>query len=162
MNITFREYNEKDNDLLLELSNKLEEHIKIVDPLHRIKNLPGFAEASLQETLEKVEKNQGKIWFVENDGKVIGYIVGVIWEQSEKNKLEIGKHKEGEVIDIYLEEENRGQGIGKMMLQKMEDHFKQKGCDSMWISVFAPNENAYNMYKKFGFINREIGMLKQI
>ena len=48
------------------------------------------------------------------------------------------------------------------MLQMMEKYFKEKGCNSMWISVFAPNENAHNMYKKFGFVDREIGMLKQI
>lgn len=79
-----------------------------------------------------------------------------------KNKLEIGPHKLGEVLKIYLDEEYRRKGIGKTMLQMMEKYFKEKGCNSMWISVFAPNENAHNMYKKFGFMDREIGMLKQI
>ncbi|KKQ66758.1 MAG: hypothetical protein US86_C0003G0001 [Candidatus Daviesbacteria bacterium GW2011_GWA2_38_24] len=115
MDISFREHKEKDKDLLLELSNKLEEHVKHLDPIQRIKNLPGFIELSLKETLENVEKYQGKIWIAENDDKVVGYVVGVIWKQSEKNKLEIGEHRLGEVIDL-----------------------------------------------KYGFADREIGMLKQI
>lgn len=162
MNITFREYEDKDRSLLLGLTNKLEGYAKSLDILERVKNLPGFAEVSLRETLENVDKYQGKIWFAEDEEKVIGYVIGVIWEQSKKNRLEIGPHKLGEVIDIYLEEEYRGQGLGTKMLKMMEDYFKRKGCDSMWIGVFAPNENAHKTYKKFGFVDREIGMLKQL
>jgi len=162
MNLTFREYKDKDRALLLNLTNKLEEFSKSLDPIHRVQNLPGFTEISLKETLGNVEKYQGKIWIAEDEGKVIGYVIGVIWKQSEKNKLEIGPHKLGEVLKIYLDEEYRRKGIGKTMLQMMEKYFKEKGCNSMWISVFAPNENAHNMYKKFGFVDREIGMLKQI
>lgn len=162
MNISYREYIETDKDKLLELANKLEEYAKSVDNLHRVKNLPGFAELSLKETLENVNKYQGKIWFAEDEEIIVGYIIGVIWEQSEKNKLEIGPRKVGEVIDLYLEEGYRGKKIGKTLLSMMEDYFKQKRCDSMWIEVFSPNENAHNVYKKYGFIDREIGMVKQI
>ncbi|MBI4225644.1 GNAT family N-acetyltransferase [Candidatus Roizmanbacteria bacterium] len=162
MKITFREYNEKDRDLLLKLTNKLEVYAKFLDPIRRVKNLPGFTEISLKETLENVEKYQGKIWLAEDEGKVIGFVIGAIWEESEKNKLEIGPHKLSEVLDIYLEDEYRRKGIGKTMLQMMEKYFKEKGCDSIWILVFAPNENAHNMYKKLGFVDREIGMLKEI
>lgn len=162
MKITFKEYKEKDRGLLLKLTNKLEEHVKVIDPIGRIQNLPGFVNVYLKDVLENVKKYQGKIWLAVDEGKVIGFVIGAIWEQSEKSKLEIGPHKFGEVIDIYLEEDYRRKGIGKIMLQMMEKYFKEKGCDSMWILVFAPNENAHNMYKKFGFVDREIGMLKQI
>jgi ribosomal protein S18 acetylase RimI-like enzyme len=160
--IILRDYREEDRDALLELVNKLEEYVKPLDPLKRVKNLPGFTEASLHETLENVEKYQGKITFAEESGKIIGMIIGVIWEQSEKNKLEIGPHTVGEVVDLYIEEVYRGKGLGKKMLKMMEDYFISKGCDSMWIEVFTPNENAHNVYKKYGFVDREIGMLKQL
>lgn len=160
--ITFRDYKDEDRGTLVDLTNKLEEYVKPLDPLHRVKNLSGFSEMSLQETLENVKKYQGKITFAEDNGKVVGVIIGVIWEQSEKNKLEIGQHTVGEVLDLYLEEAYRGKGLGKAMLQMMEDYFKSKGCDSMWIEVFSPNENAHNVYKKYGFVDREVGMLKQL
>ncbi len=98
----------------------------------------------------------------EDGGKAIGYIAGVIREQSEINKLEIGSHVLGEVTDLFIEEGYRNQGLGTKMLSKMEEYFKEKGCDSMWISVFAPNEIAQVAYKKFGFVPRQIGMLKNI
>lgn len=162
MNITFREYQSADRELLKDMMNRLENHVKTLDPLKRIENNPGFDEISVTESLEHVEKYNGKICFAEDEGKVIGHIIGVIWEQSEKNRLEIGEHKLGEVIDLYLEEEYRGKGLGKKMLSMMEEYFKLHNCDSMWIGVFADNTSAHEMYKNFGFRDREIGMLKQL
>ena len=162
MDVKFIEYEDKDKDMLLELANKLEEFAKSLDPIKRVKNSPGFIESSVAETLENVKKYQGKIWLAIDDEKTVGYIVGVIWEQSEMNKLEIGERKLGQVTDIYLEENYRGQGLGKKMLQMMENYFRGKSCDSMWVQVFAPNENAHHVYQNFGFMDREIGMLKQI
>ncbi len=162
MEVTFREYSDKDKQQLLELSKKLGAFGKSIDPMKRIQNAPGFAEIDVDETLENVKKYQGKILLAEDNGKVIGFIIGVIWEQSEKNKLEIGPHILGEVVDLFLEDVYRGQGIGSKMLIMMEDYFKSKGCDSMWVGTFAPNTNARKVYEKFGFVDRSIGMLKTI
>ena len=162
MNITYREYTDQDKNTLLELGKKLDEHGRAMDPMQRIKNFPGFAERVLEESLKNVLKYRGKIWLAEDNGKAIGYIVGVIWEQSEMNKLEIGPHTLGEVVDLYIDEGYRSQGLGTKMLSIMQAYFKEKGCDSMWISHFAPNEIAQVAYKKFGFVPRQIGMLKNI
>ncbi len=162
MNLAFREYDNKDRDLLLGFIKKLSQTSKDIDPLQRVKNLPGYAELSLTDLLSDVEKYRGKIWFAQDDETVIGYVIGAIWEQNEKNKLEIGPHILGEVLELFVEEKYRGQGIGTKMLAMMEDYFKEKNCDSMWISVFAPNNTAHELYKKFGFTNRDIGMLKNI
>lgn len=162
MEITFREYTDEDRELLLNFVYKLEQYVKDLDPIKRVKNLPGFAELALKELLENVKKQQGKILLAVEQEKVIGCVVGVIWDQSEKNRLEIGSHKIGEIFKLYLEKEYRRKGLGKKLLQKIEDYFKEKGCDSIWLSVFSPNVHAYNVYKEFGFIDREIGMLKEI
>lgn len=162
MKITYREYKHEDKPFLLELSRKLAQHSKQIDPLKRVMNLPGFVEIDVAEMLENVQKYKGKIWFVQDGGNVIGYIIGAIWEQSDKNKLEIGPHILGEVLDLYIDEKYRGQGIGTKMMQMMESYFKANNCDSMWIQVFAPNHPAHNLYKKYGFVDREIGMLKRI
>lgn len=118
MDIQIREYNQTDKSVLLELTKKLGEHGKSLDALGRIKNLPGFFETSLKATLTKVDKYQGKIWFALDDNRIVGFIIGVIWKQSEENKLEIGPHTLGEVLDLYIEEEYRGKGIGTKLLKK--------------------------------------------
>lgn len=162
MDVTFREYTDSDKQQLVELEKRFGLFIKPLDSLHRIQQLPGFHERLVEDTLEDLGKYQGNIWFALVGNTVVGCIVGIIWEQSELNRLEIGEHVLGEVKFLYLDEKYRGQGIGTKLLTMMETYFKGKGCDSMWVSVFAPNENAHTVYKKFGFTDREIGMLKII
>lgn len=162
MHISLKEYTNSDTSELLELTKKLHMYVKSLDVLHRIKNLPGYAEISLRDIWENIKRYQGKIWFAQDNDKTIGYIMGVIWEQSEKNTLEIGHHVLGEVIELYVDENYRRKGVGKMMIDKMEEYFKDKGCDSVWVSVFASNDTARQVYRNSGFVEREIGMLKEI
>lgn len=162
MRITYREYTENDREIFFTLSQQLGNYVKDIDPLHRIQNRDGFFELSVKETFDNLAKYKGKIYLAEEDEKVVGMVCGVIWEQSEKNKLEIGEHMLGEVLDLYILDEYRGQGIGSTLLQKIEEYFKENGCDSMWIGVFADNPGARRTYEKFGFREREIGMLKEI
>ena len=54
MNLAFREYDNKDRDLLLGFIKKLSQTSKDIDPLQRVKNLPGYAELSLTDLLSDV------------------------------------------------------------------------------------------------------------
>lgn len=161
-NIQIREYEEKDRSILLDFINSLEEYQKSLDPILRVKNLDGFAEKYLVQTFSNLDKYKGKIFLAEDNGVAVGFISGAIFDQSEIDKLEIGEHKQGEVLKIYISEEHRGKGLGKLMISKMEDFFKENGCDSVWIEVSSYNTNAHSTYEKLGFIDREVGMLKEI
>ncbi len=61
MSITFRDYTDSDKPILLDMANKLAGHVKSLDPLKRIRNLPGYIEGSLEETLINVSKYRGRI-----------------------------------------------------------------------------------------------------
>ncbi len=162
MEITYREYKESEKPLLLEMARKLTEHSKAIDPLKRVINEPGYVESDVEDMLDDVKNHHGKVWFAECDGVVVGYVIGVIWDQSEKNKLEIGPHKLGQVLDLFVDESMRGKGIGSTFLTMMEKYFKDSGCDSMWVNTNAHNQPARNLYNKFGFVDRELGLLKNI
>lgn len=88
MEITYRKYTEKDRSTLLQLSKKLSDYSKSIDPMHRVINAPGFSEMEVEDLLYDVKKYNGRIWLAEDKGKMVGYVVGAIWEQSEKNRLE--------------------------------------------------------------------------
>lgn len=162
MEITYREYIESEKPLLIEMARKLTEHSKAIDPLKRVVNSPGYVEADVEDMLDDVKNHNGKIWFAEFEGNVIGYEIAVIWDQSEKNKLEIGPHKLGQVLDLYIDDSMRGKGIGSKFLSMAETYFKDSGCDSMWVNTNAHNQPARNLYNKFGFVDRELGLLKSI
>lgn len=55
------------------------------------------------------------------------------------------------VHDIAVLQPWRGKGIGKMLLQALEDYAVQKGCCKLTLEVLTGNEVARNAYVRFGF-----------
>ena len=63
---------------------------------------------------------------------------------------------------MVVNEEHRGKKIGFSLMEKIEDDFRLKGCDTAWVDVFGPNTNAHNFYKKSNYQDRMIGMIKNL
>lgn len=55
-----------------------------------------------------------------------------------------------EIEAIYVESNYRRQGIATKLLNYLEDHYLNKD-DVILLEVAVNNENAINLYKKFGF-----------
>jgi ribosomal protein S18 acetylase RimI-like enzyme len=153
---------ERDAASLADLWEALGEAAKAMDPLGRIRNDSGFGAASLREALDNVERNRGAVWFACAREQPVGFAIAVIWEQSETNRLEIGPHTVGEVTDLFVAADFRRRGVATRLLRLAEGYLSEAGCDSFWLNVFAPNIGARRLYEGFGFIAREIGMLKQL
>lgn len=158
-----REFESNDEQLVLKFIEKLQDYVVATDPIKRIRNLPGLGELGLKNTLDRLKENQGKIYFAEADGNVVGYIHGFVHDkQSEEKLLEVVPSQVGQIEDLYIEPEYRGKGVGKMLMEKMEGYLVDLGCDSIWLEVFAPNTGAHDAYLKMGYMDREIGMLKRV
>ena len=163
MMITIREYQSSDKDTLLVLIKKLHDFVVGIDPAQRVRHMPGYGENYLKKTLANIAKQNGKIYFAESGGEIIGFTVGVVGEkQSEEDLLEVIPNTLGIVLDLYVDENYRGQHVGTLLIEKIAEYLKSVGCDNLWVQVFAPNEKAHTFYKKFGFMDREIGMVKKI
>lgn len=50
-----------------------------------------------------------------------------------------------------MEENYRGTGIGKKLMEMSLEWLDQNGIDDIFIIVAAGNENALNFYNEFGF-----------
>ncbi len=55
-----------------------------------------------------------------------------------------------EVTDIFVLEEYRGKGIGKLLMNKVEEFAKQNNIKFIFLEVFRDNP-AFNFYKKLGY-----------
>jgi ribosomal protein S18 acetylase RimI-like enzyme len=60
------------------------------------------------------------------------------------------------IHDIVVVNEFRGMGISQLMLSKVEDIAKVKGCCKITLEVLEGNEIARNSYLKFGFDGYEL------
>jgi ribosomal protein S18 acetylase RimI-like enzyme len=162
MNVNIREYTAQDKTFLLEVVNKLHDFVVDLDPIKRLRKMPGYAEQELHELLTTIKKQQGKIFIAEIDDKQVGVIAGFITRQSKINLLSVVPTKLGVISDVYVDETVRGKRIGAQLIEMMEVYLKEEGCDSLWIDIVAFNTKAHAFYKKHGYSDREIGLLKKI
>lgn len=56
-----------------------------------------------------------------------------------------------DVMNIAVQEEHRGRGIGRRLLERLRVQAEQCGCEQMLLEVRESNQTARRLYRSFGF-----------
>ena len=112
--------------------------------------------------MNKVKQQNGKIYLSIENNIVIGLIIGIVEEKDEIDKLTNDCAKTGAILELVVRNDVRGQGIGKTLLEKMEEYFKSINCKRINIEVFGPNKKGLNFYEKSDYIIRDMIISKRI
>jgi ribosomal protein S18 acetylase RimI-like enzyme len=156
------EYRPTDKPELIRLIEMLQDYLTTIDPLHRLRRLPEFGRLYTEALLKKINDQSGVIYLATKGREAIGSIAGVIEEQDEVKSAGTIPSKSGRILELIIREDCRGEGIGKMLMQKLEHYFRSRDCDIVRVEVFAPNTNAYSFYTGLGYYNRTTDMVKTI
>ena len=155
-------YDEQIKDLLVELQNYLID----IDDWHTQVMLPEYREGNFQMDMRKVKNQEGKIFLAIENDLIVGLIMGIVEEKDEIDKLTNDCAKTGSVIELIVKNNIRGNGIGKILLDKiekeMEEYFKNIFCKRVNSEVFGPNKKGLNFYEKNGYISRDIIVSKKL
>ncbi|MEQ9626558.1 GNAT family N-acetyltransferase [Coleofasciculus chthonoplastes] len=84
----------------------------------------------------------GEFWVIEYQGKVVGTSAYYPVERGE-NAVEIRK--------MYLLPEFRGQGLGKFLLQQLEQIIANRGFQQIWIETASALKEAIQLYESSGY-----------
>lgn len=151
-------YLEEVKDLLVEL----EEYILSIDE-DNLDNLhPEYREKMAILDLEEIKNNNGKCYLAIEEEKVIGLIMGYVIIYDKYDYLDYKCPKSGEVSELIVSKRARNSGIGKNLMNKMEQYFKSINCEYIFIDVFGYNKNAIEFYKKQGYHTRMLRNIKKI
>lgn len=101
--------------------------------------------------------NEGKSYFenaiknsfvivAEIDDAVVGYLL------AEEVDIPYYSFKIAELSNMCVNEKYRKQGIGKMLYQEFENHFKKQNIEHFIVTASFKNESAKAFYKKMGFV----------
>ena len=151
-------YLEEVKDLLVEL----EEYILSIDE-DNLDNLhPEYREKMAVLDLEEIKNNNGKCYLAIEEEKVIGLIMGYVIIYDKYDYLDYKCPKSGEVSELIVSKRARNSGIGKSLMNKMEQYFKSINCEYIFIVVFGYNKNAIEFYKKQGYHTRMLRNIKKI
>jgi GNAT superfamily N-acetyltransferase len=162
MKARIREYQGSDRTAFVKLMEQLMDYIVSIDDLKRTRRMPEFGESYTQRTLQKVAENNGIIYVAELDAELVGVVVGIIPEQTKEDQLEHVPSKCGEVLELAVKAGYRGRGVGTMLMNKLEEYFKENNCNRSGVGVLFPNKNAHRLYSKLGYKDRSIYMTKDL
>src|ERR1700704_628985 len=103
MNVTIREYTISDQPILANMFYDFLDYMVKIDPMKRTRNTEGYGEKWMEIMLDKVGKNNGKIFIAEFENKIVGFVIGIIRQQSEEEKLETIPTTIGDILELYVD-----------------------------------------------------------
>jgi len=117
-----------------------------------------FGETMSEKELQKSLKSRDESYFrsvidkdiiiiAQDDDQIIGFIqFGTVSYDSFPTS-----NKDMELKKIYIDKNYQGKGIGKKLMNAMLTHNRLNDIENIYLDVFAKNEEALGLYKKFGF-----------
>ena len=151
-------YKEDVKDLLVEL----QEYIVSIDKYHLNIISPQYRELYFKKTLQLINKNNGKIFVAVKGSKAIGMIAGYIQKYDKLDRIDYTCPKKGIIEELIVSSSCRDKGVGNLLLQSMENFFKENNCEFCQVDVFSYNAIGKNFYNKYHFENRMETMFKKL
>lgn len=160
--MTIIEYEDKYLEDVRDLLVELEEYILTVDEDELDQLHPEYRDMMALLDLKEVNENNGKCFLAEEEGKIIGLIMGCIFPYNEYDYLDYKCPKKGEITELIVTSKTRKKGIGQALMKKMEEYFKSLGCEYVCVDVFAYNKNGIKFYDKQGYHPRMYRDIKKL
>lgn len=112
------------------------------------------------EELTEILADDSKPIFVALDEKeeVLGYAFCVFQQHINNNILT--DIKTLYIDDLCVDEDKRGQHIGKQLYEYVLQFAKEQGCYNVTLNVWSLNENAMKFYESCGLVPQKVGMEK--
>lgn len=155
-------YTQKNFQDLLSCMEKLQDYIVKTDPLELNMRTKEYGEKYTNKLLEDIKSNEWIIYMVYDDENCIWCIAWIVWFTEDEYKNEFKYVKMWHIIELFIDENYRGQKLWENLMTKMQEYFQQNNCEYIYVDVFAPNIWAHKFYEKLWYGNRMITMSKKI
>ncbi len=150
--------NSREATISLESVEEVEETLKVIEQvakegLYLMED--DVDQNRIDHTRELVKNNGEEVLFIvaKKDGKIVGCLDLVRYGRW--HKTDHVRYLDMAVLDGY-----RSMGIGGALMDYAIDWARTKGIEKVLLEVFASNRRAFNLYRKFGFV--EEGKNKEV
>jgi ribosomal protein S18 acetylase RimI-like enzyme len=111
-----------------------------------------------EKILPKLLGDKDHVLFVAEDKKIVGLVFG--WKE---NIHPIYKNEfVGYIADVVVNENYRGKGVGKKLVNALEKEFKKMGLKETKLLVLKNNKKVYSLWKKIGYEELYVEMRKDL
>ncbi|MDJ0779153.1 MAG: GNAT family N-acetyltransferase [Gammaproteobacteria bacterium] len=133
--------------------------MRLMQEFHEFDHTEPFDEAPAKMAMENVMSDErvGLVWLIRSSGEDVGYIVLTLHYRLES------RGTCANLDELFINEANRGQGIGSKAMEFLENTCRDHGVAVMQLEVKKDNPEAASLYEKAGFeiLDRDF-MLKNI
>ncbi|MBN2379572.1 GNAT family N-acetyltransferase [candidate division WOR-3 bacterium] len=160
MNVTIRHANEADVEAIVRLYAEATKLMYELSPEGFGKRLgePLDLDEEKENFSKAVDDEKSVILVAEVDGKVEGFVMGVIEEFAD----DLLDSPYMTVQYICVDEKQRKRGIGKALMVELEKCTTERGITNLDLIVWNGNKPAQSLFGKTGYIPLEIRMGKKL
>ena len=158
--IRIRKYRPEDREAVIELVRELQ--VAEGAFFDRMKPPEEIGDWYLDGLLESCEDQKGQIFLADRDGVPVGYAVVLAEVPSSDSNPDEVDYLYAYVSDLVVSESLRGQGLGRLLLQKCESHARHHDAKWLRIGVLVENDRAVRAYEKAGFRPLTMEMEKKL
>jgi len=119
-----------------------------------------IADAYIAEMLRKVDSTGGQVLVAETGNGLAGY--ATVLTKVTSTDLDDGDLEYSLIDDLFVKEQFRGNGIGKMLVRAAEHFAASAGSRWLRLSVLANNIRARRLYEELGFSELYIDFEKDL
>ena len=101
------------------------------------------------ELLPIIADDMTPVFVAVHEGKVVGYIFGIV--NIIKDSTMLFDTKTLHLEDVCIDESCRGMGIGSVLMEYVTEWAKANGFNRMDLDVWEFNEGARRFYERYGF-----------
>ncbi len=109
----------------------------------------GAAAAYYDELMQRLARREGRVILVEADGIAVAAMGFSLDEDAAYVEDDVRRH--GTVTDLVVQEEWRGRGIARLLLEEAERLTRAAGFRRLVIGALVANAKAERTYRAFGF-----------
>jgi len=91
-------------------------------------------------------------------GKIIGMALGKIF----RSMHILGHERTGYISNVYVKKGFRNKGLGEKLADTLIDWFKSKDATALTLEVYGSNKAALDFYRKLGFKDHSVKMVRDI
>ncbi|MDB9305712.1 GNAT family N-acetyltransferase [Nodularia spumigena CS-591/12] len=118
--------------------------------------------AHLARTVEQYFSQDTPLWWVEylGEGDSPQSPIACLWVGNAIDQVQGDRH--AHIFLLYVVPEHRRRGVGKALMQYVENWAIQRGDRQIGLQVFQSNSAALNLYNHLGYQTQSLWMLKSL
>ncbi len=147
-------------DLLTDCFNYFEDYYAALGE-HRLSRSPQFGHDFAKALVQRLGQQKGKIYAVFQQEKIVGFIVGIIQNQTADEEVAEGPVKYGKILELFVEPNFRRRQLGLKLFRALEEFFAVQNCTELILEMHPDNMEAEKFYTALGFGTKNIIFYKK-